>query len=146
MKQFFLAAAIMLIGSSVMAQQTNKLVNDYVAIKNALVNGDSKAASEAVTAFQQSVKAENNNAQKEELVKVTEELAKAGSLDKQRAAFNDVSTTLWKIVKAAGKTESSLYYQYCPMKKAYWVSKEKEIKNPYYGSSMLTCGKVVETN
>ncbi|MAQ74933.1 MAG: hypothetical protein CL613_01215 [Aquimarina sp.] len=31
------------------------------------------------------------------------------------------------------------------MKKAYWLSKEKDIKNPYYGSSMLTCGKVAET-
>lgn len=39
----------------------------------------------------------------------------------------------------------AVYYQYCPMKKAYWLSMEKEIKNPYYGSSMLTCGKVIET-
>ena len=30
------------------------------------------------------------------------------------------------------------------MKKAYWVSQESEIKNPYYGSSMLSCGKVIE--
>jgi len=31
------------------------------------------------------------------------------------------------------------------MKKAVWLSNEKAIKNPYYGSQMLTCGKVVET-
>ncbi|RYF82932.1 MAG: DUF3347 domain-containing protein, partial [Chitinophagaceae bacterium] len=34
---------------------------------------------------------------------------------------------------------------YCPMKKALWLSNEKAIKNPYYGSAMLTCGKVTET-
>jgi hypothetical protein len=31
------------------------------------------------------------------------------------------------------------------MKKAYWLSPDKAIKNPYYGSAMLTCGKVTET-
>jgi hypothetical protein len=31
------------------------------------------------------------------------------------------------------------------MKKAYWISEEKGIENPYYGTGMLTCGKVTET-
>ncbi|RYF87461.1 MAG: DUF3347 domain-containing protein, partial [Chitinophagaceae bacterium] len=38
-----------------------------------------------------------------------------------------------------------IYLQYCPMKKASWLSSEKQIRNPYYGSSMLTCGEVTET-
>ena len=45
--------------------------------------------------------------------------------------------------------EIIIYYQYCPMynggKGANWLSKENTVKNPYYGSMMLTCGKVVET-
>ena len=28
---------------------------------------------------------------------------------------------------------------------ADWISKEKEIKNPYYGDEMLTCGSILET-
>ena len=67
------------------------------------------------------------------------------ALDLQRAAFNDVSVNLWKVVEKAEKMDAPVYYQYCPMKNGYWLSKEKDIKNPYYGSSMLTCGKVVET-
>jgi hypothetical protein len=31
------------------------------------------------------------------------------------------------------------------MKKANWLSNEKQVKNPYYGSAMLNCGKVVDT-
>jgi hypothetical protein len=31
------------------------------------------------------------------------------------------------------------------MKKAYWLSGDAAIKNPYFGSSMLTCGKVSTT-
>ena len=42
-----------------------------------------------------------------------------------------------------------VYVQFCPMANggegANWVSKEKAVKNPFYGSQMLTCGKVVET-
>lgn len=30
-------------------------------------------------------------------------------------------------------------------KSANWLSKENPIKNPYYDSQMLTCGKTVET-
>lgn len=146
MKQIFFGLAVIFLSFSADAQNTSKLVNEYITVKNALVNGDSKAASDAVATFQQSVKEAGNFAQKDALAKSVEELAKAGSIDKQRAVFNDVSTTLWKTVKSTDKIETPLYYQYCPMKKAYWVSKEKEVKNPYYGSAMLTCGKVVETN
>jgi hypothetical protein len=53
--------------------------------------------------------------------------------------------SLKELVKPSDKVNQPVYYQYCPMKKAYWLSKEKDIKNPYYGSSMLTCGKVAET-
>jgi len=31
------------------------------------------------------------------------------------------------------------------MKDAYWLSNETAIKNPYYGSRMLTCGSVKDT-
>jgi hypothetical protein len=31
------------------------------------------------------------------------------------------------------------------MKKASWLSSEAAIKNPYFGSAMLTCGKVTAT-
>jgi len=31
------------------------------------------------------------------------------------------------------------------MKKAYWLSSEAAIKNPYFGNAMLACGKITET-
>lgn len=47
------------------------------------------------------------------------------------------------------KQETPIYYQFCPManngKGANWLSKENVVKNPYYGSMMLSCGKVTET-
>jgi hypothetical protein len=47
------------------------------------------------------------------------------------------------------KQRTPIYYQFCPMendgKGAKWISKDETIKNPYYGSQMLSCGKTVET-
>ena len=135
----------MLFSFSAFAQNTNDLFNKYINVKNALVNSDSKTASQAIETFYQSLKSAQNFAQKDELLRAAEKLNKANNLEKQRASFNDVSTQMWKLVKGSDKVSQTVYYQYCPMKKAYWLSKEKDIKNPYYGSSMLTCGKIAET-
>lgn len=145
MKKLFFALVMMALGYTSFAQNTNKLFNDYIALKNALVNGDNKAASESAITLLKSIKEDGDFAEKKNLLKATENMTKANTLEKQRASLNDVSTSMWKLVKNSDKVKDPVYYQYCPMKKAYWLSKEKEIKNPYYGSAMLTCGKVSET-
>jgi len=52
---------------------------------------------------------------------------------------------MYALAKAVKLTADPVYYTYCPMKKAYWLSSEPTIKNPYFGNAMLTCGKVEET-
>lgn len=147
MRKVTLALAAMLFGLSAYAQNTSKLLDNYIQVKNALVNSDPKTAGAAIGTFYEMVKSEGNFAQKADLLKATEKLNQAGNnLEKQRAALNDVSAVMWKLTKGSDKVTQPVYYQYCPMKKAYWLSKEKDIKNPYYGSSMLTCGKVTETH
>lgn len=145
MKKIILTLGIMLLGFSAFAQNTDKLLTNYLDVKNALVNSDSKAASAAATVLYQSIKNESDFSQKTSLLQAAEKLNKAGNLEKQRAALDQVSVSLWKLVESDKKPDQTVYYQYCPMKKAYWLSREKEIKNPYYGASMLTCGKVTAT-
>jgi len=59
-----------------------------------------------------------------------------------------LSKNMYELIKVS-KSETPVYYQHCPMandgKGANWLSKENAIKNPYYGSQMLTCGSIVET-
>ena len=66
----------------------------------------------------------------------------------QRDHFMTLSKNMYQLIKVS-KTETPTYYQFCPMandgKGANWLSKENAIKNPYYGSQMLSCGKTVET-
>ncbi len=143
MKKLLFAMTLMFFGMITFAQNTSHLLDKYISMKNALVNG--QAANAAIKTFHDAVKSEAHFAQKAELLKASEKLSKAGSIEKQRAVFNDVSTTMWKLTKKSDQINQAVYYQYCPMKKAYWLSYEKDIKNPYYGASMLTCGSVVET-
>ncbi len=64
----------------------------------------------------------------------------------QKAAYDSFNQSLFKSIKAFGITEGSVFYQYCPMaldsQGAYWLSNTKEIRNPYFGGNMLSCGEV----
>jgi hypothetical protein len=151
----FLAVLIVTAFNTVQAQDsaTNKRLNEslqsYYSIKDALVAGNSKAASNAATSFIKSLNGISYKVISEGNVNtlLTDAgiIADARSIDKQRAAFSNFSTNMAEVVKALKFASSPVYIQYCPMKKASWLSNEKAIKNPYYGSSMLTCGKVTET-
>ncbi len=144
MNKLFLAVGILLFGFSTFAQDKDHLLENYMTVKDALVSGDAKATNKAINLFYQTVNKEADLTGSA-LGKATEKLNRATGMEKQRVAFQDVSTQMWKHIKDSDEVNQTVYYQYCPMKKAHWLSKEKEIKNPYYGSSMLTCGKVVET-
>lgn len=69
-------------------------------------------------------------------------------VEHQRDHFMSLSKNIYELMKASKPVET-VYYQFCPMandgKGANWLSKESAIKNPYYGSQMLSCGKIVET-
>jgi Cu(I)/Ag(I) efflux system membrane fusion protein len=54
--------------------------------------------------------------------------------------LSDVMITYVSQHKAHIKTLP--YKIYCPMADANWLQKDPKVTNPYYGASMLTCGKV----
>lgn len=71
----------------------------------------------------------------------------AGNIKHQREHFDMLSKDMYDLVKkfAAGE---KIYVGYCPMyndnKGATWLSETKEIKNPYFGKDMNTCGTIKE--
>ncbi|MES2133148.1 MAG: DUF3347 domain-containing protein [Bacteroidota bacterium] len=66
----------------------------------------------------------------------------------QREHFSSLSKNMFEVMKAI-KPSYPIYFDHCPMyndgKGGNWISKEAVIKNPFYGSQMLSCGKTVET-
>ena len=70
-----------------------------------------------------------------------------GNIAHQREHLVVLSKDFYDIAKEFG-TEKPMYKIFCSMyddnKGAYWLSDSKEVKNPYYGEDMLTCGEVQE--
>lgn len=135
------------------------VVDQYFALKDALVKTDAQTAATKAAALQEAIKAVDMNklasAEHTVWMKVMNNLtadaatiAKSKDVTKQRVAFASLSTKLYELAKVSS-FGSPVYYQHCPMfnegKGANWLSKEKAVKNPFYGAQMITCGSTVET-
>jgi hypothetical protein len=76
------------------------------------------------------------------------EIEASSDIEAQRKSFSTVSDNLYKSVKAFGLGGVTAFYEYCPMafnnEGAYWLSDKDQIRNPYFGDQMLTCGQVKE--
>ena len=72
-------------------------------------------------------------------------ISESDAIDHQREHFASLSKNLYEVVKGLKLNTTTVYAQYCPMKKAAWLSETNAVKNPYYGKQMLTCGKTTET-
>ncbi|TDO23271.1 DUF3347 domain-containing protein [Pedobacter duraquae] len=150
MKKISLIIAIAAIAftSSVFAQATAfTTLSSYYQMKDALVAGNTTQAAEAAGTLVKSVNAEAklSDAEKATLVKNAGLIAKTKDLKVQRESFAPLSNQVIDLVKKKAIAADVAYVQYCPMKKASWLSTETAIKNPYYGNAMLTCGSVQET-
>jgi Cu(I)/Ag(I) efflux system membrane fusion protein len=76
------------------------------------------------------------------------EIQTSADIEAQRKAFSTLSDNLYKSVKAFGLGGKEAFYEFCPMafnnEGAYWLSDQQQIRNPYFGNKMLTCGEVKE--
>lgn len=132
------------------------ILDNYYAIKNGLVASDAAGASKFAAAFNAAVSAVDYksmsseesdyfNSVKTGLLAESKTIASTKELNKQREAFSKLSQNMITLAKKMKLDTKPVYVEYCPMKKASWLSSEQTIKNPYYGSAMLTCGKVTDT-
>ncbi len=140
--------------------QLKQVFDDYILLKDALVNDDAKGAQQAGKQINQSLKKVDMKLISDEKahnhwMTIQKELkTSANSIENdsdiatQRAHFKHLSAHMISSVQLFGINEN-VYIQFCPMadnnKGAYWISLEKEVRNPYYGAAMLTCGEVNAT-
>ena len=134
---------------SVENKRLSQALESYYQVKDALVSGNSSDASAGANAFIKSLNGISymliSEGNVNTLLKDAGTIADAKDIKIQRSAFANFSTNVTELAKNFKPFSGAVYIQYCPMKKASWLSKSKDIRNPYYGSSMLTCGKVSET-
>lgn len=122
------------------------IVNEYLKIKNALVETDAQKSAAAAKSLHLFIN-ESQVEKMDNLSKASNKIANSSDIEQQREAFEDLSEIVYSIIKTT-ELDMSLYQQYCPMafnnKGASWISAEKEVMNPYFGDKMLNCGKVTE--
>lgn len=152
MKKIFTLVALFVAvcGGRGFAQDSARIspvLSSYYDLKNALVKGDAHAAALDAAVLAKAVQGPAGEAlpaaSRNALIKNATSVSAKEDLEAQRTHFAALSAALAEVAKAVKLSGAPVYEEYCPMKKAYWLSADKAIQNPYYGSAMLTCGKVV---
>jgi hypothetical protein len=134
----------------------SQLLTLYYNVKNALVKGDANTAATKAGEFVKTIngvdmkklpEADMNAFMplQEKLAFDAKHISETKEIGHQREHFQSFSNNFYKLAKAIKLSDKPVYQDYCPMKKAYWLSSEAVIKNPYFGVQMLTCGKVSDT-
>ena len=124
----------------------SKLYQNYIVIKDALVTDNSDGASKAANEFLKSASMVDYKVLSEgnldTLRQDASTIAESRSIETQRESFAKLSSNMIELAKKFKMADSSVFVLYCPMQNASWLSAQKEVKNPFYGRSMLTCGSM----
>jgi len=141
-KMIWLSALVITLTGAVSARAAElpkTLVDPYLQVQAALASD--KFEPVATNAQAIGAAAATLGPDAELLASAAKKLEAAKDIAAARTAFGEVSTAL---VAYAEKTKSELGAElrvaYCPMVNRPWLQKDKEIKNPYYGAAMISCG------
>ncbi len=123
------------------SDETTAIFQQYNHIKTAMVASDATAVKTGANALL-------NVSGDATLKEIAQTIANADGIENQRKALPELTATVERLLDNA-IASGTIYKQYCPMAfnntGAYWLSSEKEIRNPYFGDAMLSCGSVKET-
>jgi Cu(I)/Ag(I) efflux system membrane fusion protein len=148
--------------SAVFNNQFNNFLNNYYRLKDAFVlSNDTMAASSAsvLAASADSLNAKEIQADSSivemanSYVQTVSSEAKAlvgeKGLEAKRKSFQMISDAMYDLVRTVRYDKETVYHQFCPMAfdnaGAHWLSSTADIKNPYFGKKMLTCGEVKDS-
>lgn len=141
-------------------QQLAKVSEAYLQLKDAFVNTEAQKAAQSSKTLVSSLSAVDMSLLKGEahlywmeqvnaLQKHGKMIGEQKDIEQQRREFDQLSQALIRAVKVFGIPGDTLYVQHCPMAfdnaGADWISKEEQIRNPYFGEKMLSCGSTEET-
>ena len=115
------------------ASEANKVIKAINSVDMALLKGDGHMA------WMDQLEILNNT---------ISEISKLNDIEKQRHQYIQFNLAFYKSIKMFGLENTTAYFQYCPManndKGAYWMSNIEDIRNPYFGDMMMSCGEVKE--
>ncbi len=128
--------------SSFKDEKIAKVFDEYLAVKNALVETNAKQTAEAANVLKETIKDFDADKKAETALAI---IASSGDVEEQRKEFVALTAAMEPILNGA-LASGTVYKQYCPMAfnntGASWFSNSKEIRNPYFGDKMLKCGRI----
>ena len=137
--QVLIATALLIAGASAAEPLPTVIVDPYLQIQVALAADKLNEIAAPARSLEAAAAALGSDAQP--LVERAKALGAAKDLAAARTAFGDVSRELETYAEKTKSTfPSDVRLAYCPMANKSWRQKGQEIRNPYYGGAMLTCG------
>ncbi|WCT09927.1 DUF3347 domain-containing protein [Mucilaginibacter jinjuensis] len=151
-----LLACAVLVANAQANTSVDKITQAYLGLKNALVASDATAAKAKAAALLTALSAPVDKSLKPDQQKLlaanleklqfdSRHISESSAIDHQREHFESLSKNMYTVLSGLKANSTVLYEQYCPMKKAYWISEKSAIENPYYGKTMPDCGEVKAT-
>lgn len=117
------------------------LVDAYLQAQTALVADSMKELPDAAKAIEDGAAGLGSAAPP--VVDGARKMAAAKDLAGARTAFGAISAALISYAETSGAVlPAGLHIAYCPMANKPWLQKGTDIKNPYYGAAMPTCGSI----
>lgn len=135
------------------------LFDEYLKIKNALVEDDFDKSKQIAATLSNNLSKINMGVFTGEahnvwmkhsttMEKALKSINKAENIGEVRKHFQTLSNQLVMLAVTFGPFDNPLYIQHCPMvndnKGADWISNNKQIRNPYFGESMIGCGSITK--
>lgn len=140
--------------NSTVEKSFQPIIDAYINLKDALIKSDVSMASSKSEAFRKALEEMPVNQREQThnywsiMHKTSKGINESVSLEHQRKQFQMISDKLIEMVRNFDEVNDKLFVQFCPMaddnKGAFWISKEEQVLNPYFGDAMLKCGSVKE--
>ena len=136
---WLLIAAALVSGGSSAGPLPGALVDAYLQVQVALAADQFEGIASPARAIE--VAATALGKEGENLADRARALAATKDIAAARTAFGEMSRELEAYAEKTKSTfPSDVRLAYCPMADKNWRQKGQEIRNPYYGAGMLTCG------
>lgn len=124
------------------------ILQNYYEIQSALAQDTTSGIPAAAGSIDQTARSiDSSDSELRGLVREIQTAAQkiqGQDLETARTTFFDLSRPLLVYLNKYHSDKQAAHRFYCPMAKKGWIQSEKEIENPYYGNSMLTCGQLIE--
>lgn len=128
--------------------EMEKILDQYFKIQAALAqdstNGIGAAAGEILAIAVAAKTSDQKTGQTLAEIRKTAQQIEGKKLDQARRHFDGLSKPIMQYFKESYSGNKKFYGYSCSMQKKSWLQPDETVRNPYYGSSMLSCGMAIE--